>query len=637
MLTLALYLVAGLAGAEIEVHAAPDQPAPIVFTDEPLLLEITGTDGLRSSASVYALGPDGVGITQTINLPPAEGFAPRWVVVDLPALRGAFGIYTTLIDGDDEQRHDASVVRVDRPLPGQASTIGLAIDTWSRRSAYGARCLPAALVRFDLDSPQLAQTLREAGRLVSCPVYVRISANKLDAGTRLRTLAAEASDRVDVWEFADVSSPSDFWALAGTLRDAAQKATLALHVTRPQDIPAYLTGDPPVIPDVLVFTPEAAGIDAYIRVVQRCGYERFPLMLDESQSTAPSLAQRQWRDLLAPPAQAASCTVLPQHSLETASGFTPAYAAAAWLGSAVADATRLGAFTSGGPPAWLLRLPPGSTAGEWMFATLPEAGAGEPRTIDPGDAAEVEVLDEFGNPLDREPGHERTIVLPAGQLRFVRGRGGDLVRRQLVARVHAGAEALLADETFARSLTPEAAGALDAMKEYAYPNPLRFEFFALLRSLPPLEDAWHRGALDTRVAVPLVAQIAGIARDLAALEEDLGEPFLEPLDKTLAGCRDWLERYSVPEVESTPLREARIRFLHDEVQRLIGEALAWDEAGRSSEAKAVAALAEWRARCLEPAATTRPAPPAPEEVQGDTTPDESEDGAIQDSDKQEDA
>lgn len=602
---LTFHILMALVGAGLDPQVAPDQPAPLFFTDEPLIVSLSGAEAINCAASIYVRLPDETSVNEPLDLPGSGRPAPTWIAADLPNLRGAYRVYVTNECPDGVTQVEQRLMRVDRPPVDGATRFGIAVESWSQAIGYGARCLPAKAVRFRLTEPDLARKIRDAKRIADCDVHIRVTPEEVSAGADVGQVARELGEQIDVWEFAGVAGPHDFGTLAEPLRAAVPRARLAVAVTRPQETPAYLSADSPLIPDALVIPGVAA--QPFARAIERAGYERFPLVIDfDAADDGQPVGTATWEALLDAAARGADTVFIPQSWLEDAAGFTPLFAECAWIGRSFHDATWLGdVAVEGGHEAWLLRAAPGMESGDWLLGVRL---AGEQSfAIDPGEAARFRILDAYGNPVVVDPGHERRIVLPPGGIWFVPGEGGAIMEEQLVARIRAAAENILEDEALAERLPPEAAGALTVLKEYTYPGPVRFEFFALLRSLPLLEDQWHRGALEMRIAVPLIRHLAQVAADLAVLEEDLGEAFLEPLDKTLANCSEWLERYPEP-VEPSPVRERRVAFLHDEVRRLMSESRAWQAAGRTTEAKALAALAEWRARCLAPAATAKRVP-----------------------------
>jgi hypothetical protein len=145
----------------------------------------------------------------------------------------------------------------------------------------------------------------------------------------------------------------------------------------------------------------------------------------------------------------------------------------------------------------------------------------------------------------------------------------------------------------------------------------RADFLNLLQMFPYLETQWHAGPIPRSIAVPALARLARAARSLCVVEHERGEPFVEPLQSTLAACGQYQSRYLTGSAGPDDGHE-RPDWLLDEVSRLMGEAETLAGEGRSIEASAVGAVAEWRAQALEISAKAEPlsapekAKPAPE-------------------------
>jgi hypothetical protein len=252
----------------------------------------------------------------------------------------------------------------------------------------------------------------------------------------------------------------------------------------------------------------------------------------------------------------------------------------------------------------MFRLRAGASPDTWCIVTIVRDSTAPMNAIAPGAGAVWNVLDAYGNSLGDAGRPDGQIVLPSSGANawYVRGAGGTILRDAIVAQVRALAAPHVANSGELAAIAPEAVAAIEALAHYELPAPARLHFFALLRSLPALEEGWRRGIVETRHAIPMIRDFALMAEKLAVLEQELEEPLLEPLDKTMDTCTQWLQRYSEP-ADPGPLSAHRLEFLRGEVARFTDEARALETAGRQIEAKAIAALAEWRARSLEPAAT----------------------------------
>jgi hypothetical protein len=134
---------------------------------------------------------------------------------------------------------------------------------------------------------------------------------------------------------------------------------------------------------------------------------------------------------------------------------------------------------------------------------------------------------------------------------------------------------------------------------------MRAEFFTLLRALPTLEEAWHAGTLQKSSVVPAIASIERLVLRLAALEQSLGIPFVEPIEETLDRCAEQQAIYLTATVGPGASAERGERLLMH-ISSLISQARTFHAQGRLIEGDAIAALAEWRARALVHASKARP-------------------------------
>jgi hypothetical protein len=111
--------------------------------------------------------------------------------------------------------------------------------------------------------------------------------------------------------------------------------------------------------------------------------------------------------------------------------------------------------------------------------------------------------------------------------------------------------------------------------------------------------------IQQALAVRLMAGMSRLARGLAVVEHEAGDAFLEPLQETLARCGEYQSLYLTSTGGAADARE-RGDWLLEEVNALTAEARQLAKRGRTIEADAVAAIAEWRARALSHASKAKP-------------------------------
>ncbi len=600
MFALAIYTLAFTLGQTVEVRLAPDQPAPLFFIDEPLVVQVRADAATSVALDIEVDLPDGRRATWKpgpLALSPGRA---QWLTMDgLPALRGphVFHIHTAP-DADPVER---TLARIDRPAPGGEASIVLAIASPSPSARYAAQCIGAG-IQFPLEWPALDAEVTAFAHPDRGPIYVQITAFGGRHPRSVEAAVAALAGRVDIWTVKGAISPRESIRESTAARGADPGAAWAPRVAEAREVAGLVERGGARIPDALIAAPEAAA--AIAGAAARAGFERMPLILDLADDptsvSLPGLLTRLMTGGLGP----GRVALVPQGLLETPEGFSGALAMLAATRRQLADAQSLGVFAGAGEnTVWILRLGPSAAPDTWaLVAAVSDPTATLPAIL-PGDGAEWDVLDAYGNSLGDFGRPGGRVAFPAGAgAWYARGHGGTLLREALAARVRALASAAMSYEGELATAASETAGALEVLARYELPAPARLQFFALLRALPAIEESWRRGLLETRDAIPMTRDLAAIAEALAILEQELEESLLEPLDNTLDTCAEWIARY--PSASGNDPRDAnRIAFLRGEVLRLADRARAWASAGRMTEAKSVAAIAEWRARSLEAAAT----------------------------------
>ncbi len=611
MIALVVYTFAMAAAQTVEVRIAPDQPAPLFFTDEPLVIQVRADMKTSAAPEIEAELPDG---RRVLWAPGTLALAPgsaRWLTMEgLPVLRGPhlFRVRVTAESGPSER----SLVRIDRPTPGGTHTAVFALSSASPALRYAAQCVGAGL-QFPLEMPTLDAEIAAFNLPGRGPVYVRITASGGRHPRTIESAAAALGRRVDLWTVNGTRSTREVLREARAVSEGSPGANWAVRLEDARESAVVLALTSAHLPRALICAPAEA--ESHAEVAARIGIERTPLLIDFNGDAAASSPEGFLSLLLSTTLAPARTALIPQHLIETPEGFTGALAILSALRSQLAGAQSLGRSTSaGGNESWVFHLGPGASPETWSIVYIVRDAADPLPAIAPGDGATWEVLDAYGNVLDDTGRSGGTIALPAGNgAWYVRGHGGTLLREALAERVRALAVSGAANAGELAAVAPETVGSIEALTEYTLPAPARLHFFALLRALPALEEGWRRGLIETRVAIPMVRDFAAIAEVLAVLEQELDEPLLEPLDKTLDTCTEWLARYPAT-AGMDPQSARRLEFLRSEVARLTAAARAWDSAGRATEAKAVAAIAEWRARSLEAAATVAWPIEAPESL-----------------------
>jgi len=600
MLALAVYTLAFTLGQTVEVRLAPDQPAPLFFTDEPLVVQVRADATTTVALNIDVDLPDGRRAAwKPAALSLTRGGA-QWLTMDgLPVMRGPhlFHIHTAL----DAAPVERTLARIDRPaIKGPASMV-LAISTPSAAVRYAAQCIGAG-IQLPAQMPGLEFEVAAFAHPARGPIYVLITASNGRHARSVESAVSALRGHVDLWTVNGAISPRESAREGVAARSADPAATWAPRIGDTHEIAGLVQRADAPLPGALIATPASA--HAIAGAAARAGFERMPLVIDLANDSSVSSPQGMVRRILTEGLGPDRIALIPQSLVETPVGFSGTLAALAAVRDQLGGAQSLGLLASAGDNAvWIVRLAPSAAPDTWALVAVVNDAAAPLPAITPGDGATWDVRDAYGNSLGDLGQASGAIVLPPGAgVWYVRGRGGLLLRDALALRVRALAQESLVHSGELTAAAPEAAGALETLASYQLPTPTRLQFFALLRALPAIEESWRRSVVETHDAIPMVHDLAAIAEVLATLEQELEEPLLEPLDKTLDTCKEWVARY--PAASAGDPRDAnRIAFLRREVLRLMEQARACEMAGRKTEAKAVAAIAEWRARSLEAAAT----------------------------------
>lgn len=600
MLALAAYTLAFTFAQTVEVRLAPDQPAPIFFTDEPLVVQVLADVNTVATPEIEAELPDGRRANWSAGVLDLAPGRAKWLTMDgLPTLRGPHLFYVRTAPG--EPPVERALVRIDRPMAPDDAGAMIALAWPSPAARYAAQCVGAG-IQVPLEWPTLDAEVAEFQQPGNGPIHIRITGSS--SGRHPRTIESAATalaGGVDLWSVRGARSAREVLREAAAVQAIEPLARWGARVETPRAVASILRRASESPPQTIVCAPEYA--EALAATAARAGIERMAMLIElppAMTGTAQDLLGSLVESVLAPGRSA----LIAQESIETPEGFTGALAVLAAARFHLAGAKNLGRITEpGANESWIFRLSPATTPDTWGIVTIVRDSASSMTALAPGDGATWNVLDAYGNPQGDAGRPDGLIVLPSSSADawYVRGAGGTILRDALAARVRLLAAPHVAYLAELAAIAPETVPAVEVLAQYES-GPVRLHFFALLRSLPAIEEGWRRGIVETRHAIPMIRDFAAMAELLAVLEQELQEPLLEPLEKTMSICTEWLQRY--PEsADPRAMSVNRLVFLRNEVSRLADEARALDSAGRPIESKAIAALAEWRARSLEPAAT----------------------------------
>ena len=605
MVALATQVLLLFGFGQIQVTLAPDQPIPSVYIDEPLVIEFLSPVDTTCSVDldVYVPGQQPHRISLG-SLRLAAG-RPLWVPVDsLPPFYGLHAVRLLIQENEDTRKIAGRFHRIERPNIAAALPVCVNIDDFSEDLLYALQSVPLPALRVEADKDELLEEAVRARQLKGFDLHVRVI-DAEDVGRQsLKELAASHSGDVDVWELSTTEGPLRLLDMARAIRSGSVNARVHAVVANPAELGELLAEDTyHEIKGALLVSNGAAGspVGAAVRTAERAGYERYPIRWFPTAAGENEAPMDVVWHLIAGLSEGGAGACLNAGDVYRMEDFGPAYdmlcaatrllGGRAYIGNITGEEDSQGAVfrdlsARGRGEAWVVAL--------WRNA--PDKG---PLTLPVAELSDLELLDASGNPLPLPAGDEGSLSIQVtnGPI-YLRGWGDSILEETALQEVRRRAAELLEDGALVRSLDAETVAALRNLSRFELDSKGRSEYLILLRSFPVIEWEWNQGTLDTAVAVPALARLAGLARHMALLEHRSGEPFLDPLERTLSSCAEFQRQ--IRDESGQGFRPGpRVDWLMAEVTRLSAEARQLAKLGRNIEAQAVAALAEWRARCLE--------------------------------------
>jgi len=611
MMPLAVALIGAFAAApEVYVAIAPDQPAPHIYIGDPLILEFRADTDCTVSVEAE-IRPEFPGDTIVVELGDIrlQANSPHWCTIDsVPDIRGRYFLTTRFKYPEGLPERAGAFCRIDRPgpNPAPAAPVCAAVDTLTPSQRLALLTAGVRAVRVDVtgegDYPKV-----EAALAVPFQVMVRLR----QAGPALcEAVARQWHDRVYCWQLDSGGSTDSFSAMAKALRAGGTRSPIAAVVPGAATLKAMLDAGLGKTIDAVAVDPAPTGdvLREVRNAAERAGYERV-----EMQACVPSPAQdqpgtgallaRQGLDLIA---SGASVLVFDAGLVAGNNTLGPAFAYLDAIAHLFADASYVGPLdVEGGAAVHVFRA-----RDRWLAAAWCAAGEAD-AAIPSENAAGLELHDARNNPLTSPAPVNGAIVLRAGaEPVFLTGKGGPVLQATALGEARREAEAFCNSEEIGKYVAKEAVEVV--RKATMTEGGKRADFLNLLQVFPYVETQWHAGPIPRSVAVPGLARLARLVRALCVAEHERGEPFVEPLQSTLASCGQYQSRYLTGSAGPDNGHE-RPDWLLGEVSRLMAEAESLAGQGRTIEAGAVGALAEWRAQALEISAKAEPLS-APEKV-----------------------
>ena len=594
------------AAADIGVHIAPDQPIPVVYADEPIIVEFTSDSPVTFDATIAITGGNTPEYRTTFEELRIRGSGQHWVALeDFPGYRGRFTAEIDLSTGGGRNSvHE--FCRVDRPFLDADPPVGVEMERLDPAQLQALLGVPLQVVRLYLTGPDVETQLSAAGgvglRVALAVDLAGISAAGLEAA------AARYGDKVSQWELDAHGDSGALLTATEALRRGGVRSGISLVVNEPAAVgEALRNGGGRHLRGLVIKedAPDGDTLAAYRRAAEEAGYEGLQLTVlsgqaeakeeegEEAEENPASKGPALVRRLVRHGAAGIAFTHLNVPALLDGGQFFPGYVHLSGLAHRLQKARYIGPLLADDAEAHVFR-----SRGQWIVALWRDGESGDV-TLETGDVSDLRFKDALNNELTAPAISDGSVTLRAGpEPRYLQGRGGDVLRIAAGNVAQREAQAFLDEEAFQDQLSSELHELIESIAGNGGHKPERLEFFTLLRAFPYLEEQWHMGGLPRSTAAPATANLQRLSRALCVLEEESGEAFIEPLQDLLAKSSEYQSVY-LTSVGNQTSTHPRGNWLLQEVSRLTEEARALDDEGRSIEAAAVAALAEWRARSLE--------------------------------------
>ncbi len=599
----ALLLTMWLTATTVQFELAPDQPLNFVYTDDPLIVELRADNDINATLDVV-LQQKHLNTPYTTTCGPflLRAHGSHWCALeDAPSERGYYQVRLTLHAGEETHQQNKTFCRIDRVADTQ--TPWLCAENAHQRSLLALSAAAVRRVRIDLSSSTWQEDLQAALQAhLKLVLYLRPSTLP-NPDAQIAELAQKHCDAIARWEIAPDGDIDTLTHTIELIRKAGCTAPVALAVPDSATL-AYLLEN---------------GAGKAVRTTILHSANATPQEIERTHHTAAHAGYESWR-VLTPPAPQAQCdgpTMVKNFLQQLAAGAAETSIDTNWIydGDVQETLVYLNAFAQRfdtpeylGPPvdtegirAYLFR---NSTHWFLAFWTTQQR---QDIDLPIGDAQNILLTDAFNNPQTMPDSNENGLLaLQATPIpQYLTGVGGPLPGHAAGQQAKRIAQAFTQDSGIQKFFPAPLCTLVRGIAQRPPFTSDRALFFSLLRALPELEQQWHAGKLPKTVAVSGIAQLAQLLHALTSLEAAAGKPFLEPVQDTLAHCDEYQSLYLTGSVGRAHNYE-RGDWLVEEVRRLMERAQALQAANHLTEAAALAALAEWRARALEFAAKAGP-------------------------------
>lgn len=605
MIALVSALLMLTAAGPVDMRLAPDHALPIVYLDDPVVLGLDAPAPAQFTGRTRVGCPNGEVVEAALGDIALDGLSPLWrTLAGLPQLRGPYLADVALVVDGAPRTLQQGFCILERPGSARLA-LGATIPAPDQALLRALANVPVRQFRIVNPAPETWEALRNAAA-PDVDFVVALDLTALESpDAYIRDLAAALGSVVEMWEIQGGDDADDVGLAIAALRASGATAPRSIAARSSRDVETLLSEGAGRLTSAWTVRSdaEASELPGFRAALDRAGYEGQPLHAVavtsalEDEPGAPQIAQQ----LLLNYAAGADCVYIDSSVLVEGREVRPALAFLSGLVHRLDRTVFVGEID----------LPQGarnvvfSGADGWIVAMWSNENALEV-TLDVDAAEDLLLTDVFNNPLpvpDIADG-KLTLTLTNHPL-MLGGASGGIYGEAARRMAQREARALKDIEGIAAHLGAELQPVVNAVTAPDFDKLDRGDFLGLLLALHNIELRWHSGELPRSVAAPAIAGLTRLLRELSVLEEEAGDPFVEPLSDTLTRARDFLSHY-LTNSTSAAREQERADIILKEVARLIADAERLAGDGRRIEATAVAALAEWRARTLEFAAEAAP-------------------------------
>jgi len=578
-----------------EVTLTPDQVLPITYTNEPLIISVSGPPNTPFDMLITIVKPDGETLTQLQPNKPATYLNGKyWVTVpDLPANRGYFISTISIRYKNETHNWEIPFCRIDRNTD-KVMVPPFALHNPDGAGLYLAQMQGIKEVSFDSNFSDLLEQVKKAVSF-GYRVTIVFDVDKNNSPTDIfEDLNNKIGGLVSVWEIAGNYTPEQLRHFFGQVKKTKGIAIFRISISNIETLPKILCSVPEEIINEISwcghsFTTEDLKQLRDTIILHRGEGTPFSLRFDtENISSNPiELIQQIW---IAKYVGARTIT-LPYSALVKDGNIS-----------------QLFSFLCGTTRVWSEGIEPlgwynhSETSHAFVFHAVPHWimvfwGTG-PLNLSGEGLATTQFFDSYGNPSTLPQVNENSLVLdekPSPQ--YLIGNAYEVLYATAVNELKTLAEEMNTNE-FSSLRNPVISEALKTISQDPKNNQNRVHVLNLFRELPRLEEQksdTYEAQAQKRL---FIAKLSDFLRCVCITEQYRGEPFREPLLDIIARSEERLTEYLTGSSASSE-KDYRANWILEEVHQLIDRAGKITSNGKRIEAVGLAYLAESRAQSLE--------------------------------------